>query len=408
MNKQQRVAYFVSVYPARSHTFIRREIDSLTALGLKIHRFSLRRMCHKELMDETDFHEFEQTTAIFPISVVAFLQGAFHFFSQHPLRVMDALRFSLRIRPPGCVGFLKSFQYAVGGIVLAQLLRRLTINLIHVHFANSGACIGSIAAKLLGVKWGISLHGLSDFSSPSVQILPELIQNASFVRCISRFARSQAMLHSPRDCWSKIFVAYAGIPDPHFHGETHNSRGHSNPELTLVTVGRLAPEKAHSLLLKACSRLVADGLNFKCLIVGDGPIRSEIEKDISQYQLEDVCILVGAVPEAAVSSYLVQADVFVLTSLMEGIPQVLMEAMQSGVPVVAPMISGIPELVTDGIDGMLFMPADEDSLVLSLTKLARDRELRQHIGKAGELKIKSMFRNSLTITPLANVLTRKN
>ena len=397
-----RIGNFVSVYPARSHTFIRRELNSLSAIGFETFRFSIRRMNTCEILDEVDLSEFQSTTPVYPLPLVFLIKELVYYLTCRPGSFFSSLYFALRFRSDECFGFVQSMKYFLGGIILAGYSRRSNIDILHAHFANAGACVCSIAAKLTGLKWGISLHGLSDFGSSSLRLLPHLINDASFVRCISKFGRSQAMLYSSKNNWEKIFVSYSGVPPiVPFQSSSEDSL-EAHRAITLVTVGRLAPEKAHILLVQALSRIEIKRFNFKCLIVGDGPMRNDIEDAITQYQLNDRFFLIGAVSESSVRSYLAAADIFVLTSLMEGIPQVLMEAMQNGVPIVAPRVSGIPELVTDGVEGLLFTPGDEDSLVESLASLLSNSQLRRECGKAGRLKIETDFLSQTTISPLAD------
>src|SRR5690606_7934351 len=124
----------------------------------------------------------------------------------------------------------------------------------------------------------------------------------------------------------------------------------------IVTVGRLSPEKGSVGLIEAFAACRSRGLDAELLMIGDGPGRADVEAAIAAHRLGDRCHLTGALSEADVLRELGDADMFVLPSLMEGLPVVLMESLGAGLPTVAPAVAGVPELVEDGVTGLLFDP----------------------------------------------------
>jgi glycosyltransferase involved in cell wall biosynthesis len=147
----------------------------------------------------------------------------------------------------------------------------------------------------------------------------------------------------------------------------------------------------------ACARLAADGVPFRCRIVGDGPLREPIQERIATRSLTASVELLGARTSDEVRDLLRDADALVLPSVptadgrREGIPIVLMEAMSSGLAVVASRMAGIPELVEDHVGGLLVEPGDAAALADALMELARDPDLRQRLGRAGRARVLAEF-----------------
>jgi colanic acid/amylovoran biosynthesis glycosyltransferase len=159
--------------------------------------------------------------------------------------------------------------------------------------------------------------------------------------------------------------------------------------LRIIAVGTLHEVKGQAHLIEACRRLAARGVDLTCRFIGDGPDREALTKQIDRAGLGDRVTLVGRMTSDAVAAELARSDVLAAPSVptsggkREGIPVVLMEAMAAGLPVVASRLSGIPELVTDGVSGLLVPPGDDDALADALERLAGDAALRARLGAAG-------------------------
>jgi glycosyltransferase involved in cell wall biosynthesis len=153
--------------------------------------------------------------------------------------------------------------------------------------------------------------------------------------------------------------------------------------LTLVAVGRLHAVKDHAFLVRACARLRDRGFDFECSIAGEGPERRRLESLIREKRLEDCVTLLGHVARLQMDSLYRRADVVVLTSRSEGLPLVLMEAMMRGGIVLAPAITGIPEIVIPGKTGFLYAPGELQDFVakiLFVQKLMRGED-RQGVSR---------------------------
>jgi len=168
----------------------------------------------------------------------------------------------------------------------------------------------------------------------------------------------------------------------------------------VLCVGRLSPEKGHHGLLQALSELHRTIPPFRLTFIGDGPMRADLEARAQFLGLQDCVEFAGARAEEQVMEALSRAHVFVLPSLMEGLPVVLMEAMAHALPVVAPRVAGIPELVTDEGEGLLFAPSDWPALKLQLRRILTDPDLRKRLGGAGRVRIAEEFTIDRVVEPL--------
>ena len=387
------IAYLVSEYPAASHTFIRREIAALRARGLTILPFSIRR---PGLRPEDECGRIEHVLGRSPL---AYLGAMLSTLVRNPGRFLATWLLACRHRPAGLRGLMWAQFHFVEAMMLAVLLRKSGAVRLHNHFANSGATVGMLSAHYLDLLWSLTLHGISETDHPVGALLPEKLARADFVACASWFMRAQAMRMSPPDLWPKFVVVRCGVdlgalPAP--HAET----GDGTHGMRFICVGRLSPEKGYSGLLEAFAALLREGVPAHLTIVGDGPMRSLIEQDICGRGLGDAVRMTGALAEQDTLAQIAAADVLVLPSLMEGLPVVLMEAMALGKPVIASSVAGIPELVRNGITGLLFRPSDWQHLTIQMSALAKDAAWRGRLAKAGREAIDAEYAIDVAIEPL--------
>jgi glycosyltransferase involved in cell wall biosynthesis len=176
--------------------------------------------------------------------------------------------------------------------------------------------------------------------------------------------------------------------------------------MRIICVGRLSPEKGQLGLLDAFGHACERGLEASLVLVGDGPDRKRVEDRILRNGLKDRVTMLGRLPEARTLEEIAQADVLVLASFMEGLPVVLMEALALGVPVIAPAIAGIPELIAHGRTGLLFDAGDWGQLSERLVEISRDRAMRVRMAEAGRGQVEDMFSIARAVQPLFDHLTR--
>lgn len=185
----------------------------------------------------------------------------------------------------------------------------------------------------------------------------------------------------------KTPVIYNGIPTERFSA-LPDKRGEGE-DMVLLHIGRFSPQKNHRLLIEAFSLAVKECPKMRLWLVGDGELRPEVEKIVAEKGLESRASFLGIC--ADVSEHLRQCDIFVLSSDWEGVPLTVLEAMATGRPVISTSVGGVPELVEDGITGILVSPGDAEALARAILWLAKDPELRHHMGLAGQRRARESF-----------------
>jgi len=382
-----RLAYLTSQYPAASHTFIRREVEALRSLGWHIDTFSVRTPGLDETKAGADRTEAKGTFYILRQSPAAFVGAHLGALFTNPARYFRTFALSLGHRAPGVRGLLLSFAHFAESVLLARALKRREAQHLHNHFANSAATVGLLATRMLGISWSFTMHGISETDFPAGIMLGRKIEAADVVACVSYFGRAQGMrLVAPKH-WDKMHVVRCGLPFDRLPARAQQS-GNAR---TLICVGRLSPEKGQAGLLEAFAKLRErhDGLQLR--LVGDGPEREALEALAGDLRLGDTVTFAGRLSETETLDEIARSDILVLSSFMEGLPIVLMEAMAIGVPVVASRVAGIPELVEDGTGGLLFASSNWDELGACVERLLTDGELYKTLSESGKQRVAGEF-----------------
>jgi colanic acid/amylovoran biosynthesis glycosyltransferase len=255
---------------------------------------------------------------------------------------------------------LKAVIHTFLGACYAVRLKDRGVGHIHVHHGYFGSWVGMTAARLMGVKFSMTLHG-SDLLLHGTYLDAKL-QNCEFCLTVSEFNRRYILDRYVHVDPKKVAVTRLGV-DVSERAAIFPAKRSATQPLTLLAVGRLHAVKDHAFLIQACAQLHSLDLPFECFIAGEGPERRQLEGLIRKCGLEERVTLLGHVPREQMASLYDRADDVVLTSRSEGIPLVLMEAMARGRIVLAPAITGIPELIIPGKTGFLYHPGAMDDFI---------------------------------------------
>ena len=263
-----------------------------------------------------------------------------------------------------------------------------------------------VAARLLGIGFSLTLHG-SDLLRNNAYVDTKL-KACRFCVTISDYNRNYILQHFPTIDPAKIIVSRLGVEVPASVEFVRRSR--ACRALKLLAVGRLHDVKDHAFLVRACAQLRDDGCAFECEIAGEGPEREHLELLIGESRLQSYVRLLGHVAREQINSLYQHADVVVLTSRSEGIPLVLMEAMAHGKIVLAPAITGIPELVIAGKDGYLYAPGmlrDFVAKLLLIEELVREEDPNavsrlDWVRHAARIQVCHNFRRDKNLTRFAD------
>ena len=270
------------------------------------------------------------------------------------------------------------------GACYAVLLAEHRVDHIHVHHGYFGSSIALVAARLLNVGFSLTLHG-SDLLVHAAYLDVKL-EACRFCLTISEFNRRYILEHYPEVGPDKILISRLGVTLPELSARDRCAV-QPGGRLKLVAVGRLQVVKNHAFLIRACAQLASQGVEFECSIAGDGPERSRLAALIRDSGIRNRVELLGHVPRKRMDALYDGADVVVLTSHSEGIPLVLMEAMARGKIVLAPAITGIPELVRPGKTGFLYRAGSladfvDRLLLIRLLLQAEHRAQSRHLVSA--------------------------
>jgi glycosyltransferase involved in cell wall biosynthesis len=348
----------------------------------------------EELSDE-EKDEVARTYFVKPQGMAGALQAHARTIASRPAAYFGGLLYALRLR---CT--FRYFGYFTQALMVGQWMVRQRIPHLHVHYSST---VGLLLKQVFPVGLSISFHGPDEFNDPVSFHLREKVHACDFVRAISQYARSQLMKSSDNADWEKIEVVYMGVDPSAFSPRQY--REDPKP-LELICVGRLAPVKAQHILVAAVERLVRAGKHVRLHIVGGGPDRQSLEAWVGALKITEHVVFHGFLTQEKLDALYRRTDIFALASFAEGVPGVLMEAMSMEIPCVATWITGVPELIRNGVDGLLVAPSDVEALAEAVGQLAGDSQLRRRIGSAGRARIVDRFQLEKNAAQLAEIFKR--
>jgi glycosyltransferase involved in cell wall biosynthesis len=394
------IAYLTPIYPSPSLMAIRREIAALEAQGFTVQPFTLRRFA-AGLVDAADRIEQERTCALVEAGAFGFAKALILEVLTRPKRWCTALATAVRMGARSERGLIRHLIYFAEACVFRRLLAKSGARHVHTHFGSNSAAIACMCRLLGGPPYSITLHGPEDFDAPRAESLQEKVHHAAFAVAISQFTRSQLYRWCTLDDWCKIHVIHCGLDETYL-----STTPAPVPEsLRLVNIGRLSEQKGQLLLVEAAAQLRRQGFDFELVIVGDGPLRGEIEHLINQLGLQDQVRITGYLSNGRVFEELVAARALVLPSFAEGLPSVIMEALALGRPVISTYIAGIPELIEPGVSGWLIPAGAVEPLVDAMAEvLSADPAELERMGRAGAARVAEQHDISIEVKKLGSLI----
>ena len=399
-----KIAYLVHYYPKVSHSFIRREIAALEDLGIDVARFSIR-SCASELVDPEDIAELAKTKVILDTPKLKLLMSLLQVSIFSPKNFWSALLLTLNIGWGSDRGLLRNLMYLAEACLLLKWCQDADISHLHAHFGINPAAVAMLCRVLGGPTYSFTVHGPKEFDSATGLALAEKITRAKFVAAISSFGKSQLYRWCARSDWSKIQTIHCGLDEMFLNAPYQPIP--DRPQL--VCVGRLCEQKGQLLLVEAAGQLAAEGLDFKLVLVGDGPLREEIEALIARLGIADKIEITGWASNSEVQNYILASRAMVLPSFAEGLPVVIMEALALGRPVISTYVAGIPELVEPGACGWLVTAGSVEALK-SKMRIALQLPVAEleHMGKVGIQRVAANHDAKQEATKLAGLFGYDN
>jgi len=297
---------------------------------------------------------------------------------------------------------LRSLWLVLPAVYLGRALQRAGIDRVHAHWASYPTTVALVIRWVFGIPFSFSAHAYDIYLVP--QLLSVKLRTAELAVTCARVNAAYLAQLAGAAAKDRIVVNYHGVDLERFRPR-QPVRQAGMP--CIVTCGRLQLYKGHHVLLQACAQLAQP---VRCIVIGEGPQRANLEELARSLGIGDRVEFTGPLPQDEVARWYGEAAVFVLASILitstgkrDVIPNVLAEAMAMQVPVVATDISGISELVTDGVSGRLVPPNDPAALARVLDELLYDEPQRQRLARGGYQKVVAEFDRNVNIRVLADL-----
>lgn len=386
--KPARVGYLLRMYPRFSQTFLVNEICELERRGLDVSIVSLR------LPNEGLFHD----------SVCRVRARAHYLPETHHGRRWRIARRQWQIfrQSPRTYGRAARivrmdaqaqwFDLARAGYLLSWA-KKNRIDHIHVHFGTSEATVALLAWQLGGLPYSLTLHAFDIFrDNVDRPLLARKINESRFTITVSEFNRRFMVDNLPGVAPDRIRVLYNGIDLDRFR-----SGAEPREPLTIFGLGRLKEKKGFIHLVRAVDRLHREGLDVTCRIAGDGEERGRLKREIDRAGLKSRVELLGEVGEPRVRELMRRSGCFVLPCIqakdgnVDALPTVLLEALAAGCPAVSTRLSGVPEIIEDGVSGLLVEPGNDEALARAIQSILSNPQRAASLSLAGRRRAEERF-----------------
>jgi len=374
-----RLVYVLGQFPSLSETFILREMVALEEMGFSILPLSMQPA--PSGTPHAQAEPFLRRTLYRPRPLSgATLRGLLATLFQRPLGLASSLWFLFRmmVAHPGCTRELLS-AYAAA-LHFASRLRPRDLRHVHAQFASFPATAGLMLMEICGCGFSISCHAQDIFGTGSV-LLARKFREADFVTVCTRYGMERLQRNHSLILADKLHLVRHGVDVGRMAQETPIP--YSPP--MILSVGRLVEKKGFPFLLQAAAILHGRGVDFELVIAGEGPMRDELQRLSGGLGLRDQVVFTGHLTQEQLSHVYRRASVFCLASTVakdgdrKGVPNVILEAMAYGVPVVASNLSAIPEAVEDGQTGLLVQPGAPQELAAQIEEMLGDARLRDTV-----------------------------
>ena len=387
-----KIVYLAPEIPALSATFVYNEILILKDMGVDVLPVSI----HRPKSPATDSHLTslkQQTFYLYEQALLLALWKHVPLMLRHPVHyIQSAMKLLMdlsgqRFKPRQSAARLYQFLYAG---LLAHYLSQHKAEHIHVHFAHVPTDIAMYTASFLGIGYSVTSHANDLFERAS--LIKQKVARSAFFATISKY--NIDFLTACGVDTHKLKIIRCGVDDRQFT----SVRSRTDTRIRhFGTVGRLVEKKGIDTLIEAFATVAQRYPDSRLSIAGDGPLRMELERQVSGLNISDKVHFLGALAHHQIPGFLTDLDTFVLPCKkdrngdMDGIPVVLMEAMMNGLPVVSTRISGIPELVIDHQTGLLVSPDHPAELAAVLLHLIETPDIRETLTTSAITHIQSHF-----------------
>jgi colanic acid/amylovoran biosynthesis glycosyltransferase len=405
-SRPTKIAYTMSRFPKLSETFVLYEILELERQGIRVEVFPLIR--EKEQVVHAEAQPIVARAHYSKPNDAKVLASHRYWLSKKP-GVYTRLWFDVvrgNIRSPKFLS--RAMIVMLQGAWFAQQMEALGVEHVHAHFATHPALVAYVVHQLTHIPYSFTVHA-DDIYTEQV-MLETKIQEAAFVVAISDYNRRFLSQLYGSNIEHKILVNHCGVDVSVFEPRAQLA---ARDIFVMTCVARLEEKKGHRYLVEACKLLQDRGIPFRCQFIGEGELREEVEAQIERLGLREHVLLLGRQPRNRVKELLAESDVMVLPSIttpegrQEGIPVALMEAMATELPVISTRISGIPELIDHGSNGLLVPEQNAEALANAIILLQSNPQVGRQLGAAGRVKVLQEFHLQHNTETLAQLFQRE-
>jgi glycosyltransferase involved in cell wall biosynthesis len=410
----KRFAYYMWHFPALSETFLHRELAALRACGLDV-TILAEESENIEMADENARQLLEYTQYLYPLDEHRVRRCKRRFFLSHPLVFLTSFLYLVTRQYRERKNISDDAYVFSKAVYLAGVLRDRGIDHVHTPWADETALVAQVASRLAGSTYSVQARA-HDIHRRSYQYgLLDKFRGAKFVVTNTLYNRAHLQELFDQSDPAKLVLIYNGLDlDEFVPPRTHKVE---NSKLKVLCVARLIEQKGLVYLLKACRILLDKGLDFHCEIVGapEEPLYTTYFVQLKllhrRLTLEHHVVFSGAQPFSGVLARYAASDIFVLPCVIaedgsrDVTPNSLIEAMAMEMPVVSTTVTGVPEIVEDGVSGILVPPRDEEALADALSRLLRDRGLRERLGANARKKVEAKFQVNRNILRYVDLFT---
>src|ERR1044072_3859330 len=427
IQNQGTIAYILKGYPRLSEIFITSEIYRLEQLGGKLRLAVIKH--GDELRTNTLFNRIQARPNYLPHTSSLSQTSLRSWLKLHLNDFLPALNNVRRQRPAGLARaaavafaqavrarrsffasprklYLKDFLQAVW--IARFILDTADVRHIHAHFCHGSTTVAWLASIIPGLPFSFTAHAKDIYCSSlnPAGLLRRKLRAARFVVTCTDANREHLLNIEPN---ANVRCIYHGLNAEFADLMLDASNAPAKTDrLRALGVGRLVPKKGFDVLVEACAILKCRGFHFETAIVGEhGEHEAQLRKQIEAHGLKDIVRLIGPMEQSRLYTEYQRADVFCLPCRVldngdrDGLPNVLMEAMACGLPVITTPVSGIPEIIKDGENGALVPPEDAEALANAIQRISADRMLARNLGRAGRLTVLERFDGDKTAMELA-------
>ncbi len=373
----------------------------MEAAGAAVTRFSVRAPDIAALPDLRDIAEIDKTIVLLAQRKIGMILSFVATMISMPVRSWRALRvaFTLCSLRPG--ELVRRTAYLVEAAVLVRLMKKHSVVHLHAHFGTNSAMVARLAWYLGGPPYSITVHGSEEFDRPVQLDLHGKVADAAFCVAISSFGRSQLMRWSAIEDWRKIKVVKCGVDESFI--ECANVTPVPDAPI-LCSVARLCAPKGIPLLIDAAAELRRTGVQFKLVLVGDGELRTNVERLIEENELTENISITGWASSEVVIHHLKSSRAMVLPSFAEGLPVVVMEALALGRPVIVSAIAGTPELVDQDCGWLIPAGSVSDLIGAMRAALTAPTANLDEMGRIGRDRVVTSHDATLNGKELYNII----